>query len=286
MPSLTPLERTEATQLIARALSEDNANNDTTSQHALTPDPQQQGTLTLVAKQNMVVAGLPLVPLVFPPPCQPTLQQQDGTLIATGTTLATINGTTQTLLARERSCLNSLQILSGIATLTRTYSDKLRNHKTRILDTRKTIPALRHLSKYATRLGGAQNHRTSLHNTLFIKDNHWTACAGNLATILSAMRKNLDPALLSTLIVECDSLTRVQTALDHNVPHILLDNMSLADMRQAVQLIDNRATIEASGNITLDTIEDVARCGVDYVSVGALTLSAPAADISARLTTT
>ena len=275
-------ERNEAELLIALALKEDEADNDTTSQYALKDKPNHRSTLELIAKQHMVVAGLPLVPLVFPPPYQCTLHEKDGALVDNNAILATIHGATQTLLARERTCLNLLQILSGIATLTHAYSQKLRNYPARLLDTRKTIPGMRHLSKYATGLGGADNHRLSLLDTLFIKDNHIAAYGDRLTTLVHAITTRTPHKLLSTLIVECDSLEKVQEALALDVPYILLDNMSIADIRQAV-LINKRARIEVSGGITLETIEEVAACGVDFISVGALTLSAPAMDISARL---
>ena len=175
---------------------------------------------------------------------------------------------------RERTAINFIQHLSGIATLTRVYAEAIASENAVLLDTRKTIPGLRQLEKYATRMGGATNHRMRLDDGVLIKDNH-VAVAGGIG---EAVRRALD-AGLKHVEVECDTLEQVAEAAESGAERILLDNMSPDDMRRAIEIIDNRCTTEASGNVTLDNIKAVAASGVDYVSVGRLTHSAPSANI-------
>jgi nicotinate-nucleotide pyrophosphorylase (carboxylating) len=181
----------------------------------------------------------------------------------------------------ERVALNLLQHMSGIATLTSNYVEQLNGHKARVLDTRKTLPGLRQLEKYAVRMGGGKNHRFGLFDGVLIKDNHIKASAGITKAVELARKKAHH---LLRIEVETKTLDEVLEALDVGADIIMLDNMSIEMMREAVKLVAGRASLEASGNVTLDTIRHIAETGVDLISVGNLTHSAPAADISMKIT--
>jgi len=198
----------------------------------------------------------------------------EGASVAAGTVLMRIEGSAQAILTAERSALNTVQHLSGIATLTRSYVDAIAGTGATLLDTRKTIPGLRRLEKYATRTGGAHNHRMGLWDAAMIKDNH-VAVAGGVA---AAVRRAVD-AGIARIIVEVDRIDQVEPALAAGATHLLLDNMAPATLREAVALVAGRVPTEASGGVRLDTIRAIADTGVTYVSVGRLTQSAPAADI-------
>ena len=189
-----------------------------------------------------------------------------------------LSGNARAMLTAERSALNTVQHLSGIATLTRSYVDAMGGQAT-LLDTRKTIPGLRHLEKYATRMGGAQNHRMGLWDAAMIKDNHVLVAGG----VAEAVRRARD-AGVAQVICEVDRIDQIEPALSAGASHILLDNMSLDELCQAVTLIAGRVPCEASGGVRLDTIGAIAATGVTYVSVGRLTQSAPAADIGLDFT--
>lgn len=199
----------------------------------------------------------------------------DGDAATAGTVLAEIEGPASALLTAERTALNFLQLLSGIATLTREYVRRIAGTGCVLLDTRKTIPGLRSLSKYATRCGGAQNYRMGLFDAILIKDNHVAVCG----SISEAVRRAKLGAQRLTVEVECDTLTQVAEAADAGVDCILLDNMTLDQLRESVAIVAGRAQTEASGGVTLETIGDIARTGVNFVSVGRITQSAPAVDI-------
>ncbi len=273
----------DAERLIRAALEEDlgrlDADADITSAAVIPPDMTFTGTIT--TRQPCTVAGLPFAQMAFA-----MLDEHiwfipatvDGQRVPAGNILAHVRGPARALLAAERTALNLLQHLSGIATRTRAFVEAMQaagETQAKLLDTRKTIPGLRRLEKYATRMGGAHNHRFGLHDAILIKDNH-IAVAGSVAEAVRRARA----AGHAQVEVECDTLGQVRAALDAGATRLLLDNMPPDILREAVALVAGRAETEASGGITLDTIAEVAQTGVDYISVGsALTLSAPAIDI-------
>ena len=274
----TPLDsdlRTAVSRLIDVALAEDIGSGDITSLAVIPRDIRFSGVMA--AREPMVVAGLPFVAEIFRqvvPEATFTARAADGDRLAAGAIVAELVGPAQGLLTAERTALNLLQHLSGIATLTRRYVDAIAGTGVALFDTRKTIPGLRLLAKYASRMGGARNHRMGLYDGILIKDNHIAVC-GSLA---EAVRR----AKLANgkhVEVECDTLEQVDEAVSAGADVILLDNMSPDLLRQAVARIGGRAKTEASGGVTLETIRNIAECGVDYVSVGRLTQSAAAVDI-------
>jgi nicotinate-nucleotide pyrophosphorylase (carboxylating) len=229
------------------------------------------------SRDPIVVAGLPLAEAFFralDPEVEVERLVEDGGSVAAGTDLLRVAGRARALLAAERSALNTLQHLSGVATLTRRYVDAIGGTGAILLDTRKTIPGLRLLEKYATRLGGAENHRMGLWDAAMIKDNH-VAVAGS---VQEAVRRAA-AAGIGRIIVEVDRLDQIEPALAACATHLLLDNMDAGVLREAVRRVDGRVPTEASGGVTLDTIRAKAETGVTYISVGRLTQSAPAADI-------
>lgn len=261
--------------VIEAALAEDIGSGDITSAAVIPADLHFHGVMA--AREAMVVAGLPLVTEVFRrvvPEAKVALRAKDGDLIEAGSVLAELNGPAAGMLTAERTALNLLQHLSGIATLTRRYVDEMAGSHAMLLDTRKTIPGLRQLAKYASRMGGARNHRMGLYDGVLIKDNHIAVCGG----VAEAVRR----AKIATSLpveVECDRLDQVAEAVEAGADIILLDNMTSEILRQAVALVAGRAKTEASGGVTLDSIKAIAASGVDFVSVGRLTQSAPAVDI-------
>ncbi len=229
------------------------------------------------SRDPIVVAGLDLAEAFFralDPDVRIERLVQDGQQVAAGTELLRLEGAGRALLTAERSALNTVQHLSGIATMTRRYVDAMAGTGAILLDTRKTIPGLRVLEKYATRMGGAQNHRMGLWDAAMIKDNH-VAVAGGVA---EAVRR-AKAAGIAHIIVEVDRIDQIEPALAAGATHLLLDNMAPATLRKAVTLVAGRVPTEASGGVNLDTIRAIAESGVTYVSVGRLTQSAPAADI-------
>ncbi len=269
-------EETEAARwVITLALAEDVGMGDVTSQAVIPVSLHFHGVVD--ARHRMVVAGLPVTAEVFRmivPEATFTARVMDGDTVVTGTVLAELDGPAQGLLTAERTALNLLQHLSGIATETRAYVDRIAGTRAVLLDTRKTIPGLRRLAKYATRIGGARNHRLGLYDGVLIKDNHIAVC-GSVAVAVRRARA----CALSNIEVECDSLEQVREAVEAGADIILLDNMSPFMLRQAVALVAGRARTEASGGITLDSIRAVAETGVDFISVGRITHSAAAVDI-------
>lgn len=198
---------------------------------------------------------------------------EEGAQVPAGTDLMRLSGNARAMLTAERGALNTAQHLSGIATMTRSYVDAMHGHGA-LLDTRKTIPGLRHLEKYATRMGGAQNHRMGLWDAAMIKDNHVLVAGG----VAEAVRR-AKAAGVANIICEVDRVSQIEPALSAGASHILLDNMDLDELRESVAIIAGRVPCEASGGVRLDTIGAIAATGVTYVSVGRLTQSAPAADI-------
>lgn len=274
-PSPAPELQAAIDRVIEDALAEDIGAGDVTSHAVIPPDLHFHGVMA--AREPMVVAGLPLVTEVFlrvVPEAKVTLQVADGEKIEAGTVIALLDGPAIGLLTAERTALNLLQHLSGIATLTRRYADRIAESKAVLLDTRKTIPGLRQLAKYAAKLGGARNHRMGLYDGVLIKDNHIAVCG----SVGDAVRRAKAHTELP-VEVECDLIIQVAEAVEAGADIILLDNMTLTQLREAVALIGGRAKTEASGGVTLETIAGIAATGVDFVSVGRLTQSAPAVDI-------
>ncbi len=268
-------------EIIERALAEDIGHGDITTEAAV--DPEAEGKASVIAKQGFVLAGIEVfleVFLALSPGVDFAVDHMDGDRIKKGETIAALSGPLAALLAGERVALNLLQRMSGIATLTARYVKAVEGTKVRILDTRKTTPGLRALEKYAVRVGGGYNHRFGLYDGALIKDNH-IAAAGGIRKAVNAARKGIPHTL--RIEVECEGMDDVKEALNAGADIIMLDNMDADSMRKAVRLINGRSLAEASGNMTLGRVRAVAWTGVDFISVGALTHSAPAVDISMKL---
>jgi nicotinate-nucleotide pyrophosphorylase (carboxylating) len=234
------------------------------------------------SRDPIVVAGLPIAAAFFralDPAMEIEVLAGEGERVPAGTDLMRLGGNARAMLTAERSALNTVQHLTGIATMTRRYVEAMGETDCVLLDTRKTIPGLRHLEKYATRTGGARNHRMGLWDAAMIKDNHILVAGG----VAEAVRRARE-AGVREIICEVDHLDQIEPALAAGATHLLLDNMGLAVLREAVALVAGRVPTEASGGVTLDTISAIAATGVDYVSVGRLTQSAPAADIGLDFT--
>jgi nicotinate-nucleotide pyrophosphorylase (carboxylating) len=267
--------------LFELAYAEDIGDGDITTNNLVPPDSNK--TAVLVAKEEGVIAGLPVAEMVFKK-FDPTIEWKelipDGSKVKAGDVIAEFKGNYRALLTGERKALNFLQRLSGIATYANKCMQEVEGHKVEILDTRKTLPGYRHLDKYAVRMGGASNHRFGLYDMVMIKDNH-IQVAGGIGKAVDAIRSRVPKSI--KIEVETSNLEQVQEALDAEVDIIMLDNMSAKMMEEAVKLIGKRAKIEASGNMTLKRIRKVAATGVNYISIGALTHSVKALDISQRI---
>jgi len=270
----------DAARVIDAALAEDTGADkggpgaDITSALVIPAELEFHGVMQ--ARHAMVVAGIPVAEAVFRrvvPQARFTAHVADGDRVGPGTVLAEIEGPARGLLTAERTALNLLQLLSGIATQAASYAERIAGTGCTLLDTRKTIPGLRRLSKYATRCGGATNHRLGLHDGVLIKDNHIAVCGG----VADAVRRAKQGTV--PVEVECDTLDQVAEAVAAGADIVLLDNMTPDTLRQAVALVGGRCRTEASGGVTLETIRAIAETGVDYVSVGRITQSAPAVDI-------
>jgi nicotinate-nucleotide pyrophosphorylase (carboxylating) len=262
--------------LVALALAEDLP--DVTS--AAVFSPKKQIRATLLAKKEGVVVGMAAAAYVFTsldPHCQVRLLAQDGQPVVPGTAVLQVQGKATSLLAAERTALNFLMRLSGIATLTSQFVQRLQGTSCQLLDTRKTTPGFRRLEKHAVRCGGGTNHRFGLFDAAMVKDTHIAAC-GSISAAVERVRRLWGEDF--PLIVECSQLRQVEEALACRVPHLLLDNMDLPTLREAVRLAKGKAKLEASGGVSLATLRAIAETGVDFVSVGALTHSAPALDCS------
>ena len=263
-------------RFVADVLAEDlGQGGDVTSAAVIPPEAEFSGVMD--SRDDIVVAGVAIAEAFFlalDAGAKIERLAEDGRQLSAGSELIRITGKAQALLAAERSALNTVQHLSGVATLTRRYVDAIVGTGAILLDTRKTIPGLRVLEKYATRMGGAQNHRMRLDDAAMIKDNHVAVAGG----VEEAVRRAV-AAGIGHVIVEVDRLEQIEPAVGAGATHLLLDNMDVATLKEAVSLVAGRVPTEASGGVTLDTIRAKAETGVTYVSVGRITQSAPAADI-------
>jgi nicotinate-nucleotide pyrophosphorylase (carboxylating) len=279
MPTLLDLQMVDA--IVRRALEEDVGTGDITT--LLTVPEGTQAVGEFIATQNGVLAGMPVAARVFyqiDGSVQLEPYTDEGQRFDAGAVLAVVRGDARAILTGERVALNFLQRLSGIATLTARFVEVVRDLPVRICDTRKTTPGLRYLERYAVRVGGGFNHRFGLSDAVLIKDNHLAVCGGMTQAVHRVRR--LAPHTMK-VEVECATLQQVQEALEAGVDIIMLDNMTLEQLREAVHLAKGRAFLEASGGVRLDTVRQIAQTGVDAISVGALTHSAPAIDITLEL---
>ncbi|MBW1989079.1 MAG: carboxylating nicotinate-nucleotide diphosphorylase [Deltaproteobacteria bacterium] len=264
--------------LITLALAEDVGPGDVTTDVLV--DPTATGTGKILAKEPLVAAGLPIAHRVFlrlDPDAEFCAHHQDGAMVEAGTVLATVSGNMRALLTAERTALNFLQRLSGVATCARHWAARAESLRIQVRDTRKTTPGFRVLEKYAVRVGGGKNHRMGLFDGVLIKDNHIAAC-GSIAKAVAKAREGLHHLL--RVEVEAKTLSQVEEALSAGADVIMLDNMDDAMVAEAMEKISGRALVEVSGQVTPDRLAALSRLGVDFVSVGALTHSASAVDIS------
>lgn len=270
-------DRFQVDRLIDLWLAEDVGYCDLTAQLML--DEQAQATLHMNAREPMVIAGIEVAAMIgrrYDPTLSMQVLVRDGQAVEKGTRLMTVSGSARSIVTVERTALNILQRLCGIATLTARYVKEIEGTKARLIDTRKTTPGLRMLEKHAVTCGGGLNHRLGLDQGVMLKDNH-IAIAGSIRQAVERVRRHLP--ILTKIEVECDRLDQVSEALEAGADVIMLDNMPVPQMKQAVAMVAGRAKIEASGGIRLDTIREIALAGVDYISTSKITQGAPALDI-------
>lgn len=286
-PELSDAELADAVHLIRLALAEDLGDRGDITSAALIP-LDARSVISIVARQPGVLAGLPLAGLVFQAldsTVRVDLRCRDGESVQPGDVCAELSGPVRSLLTGERTVLNFLSLLGGVATLTRRFVDAIAGTRAVLLDTRKTLPGYRRLQKYAVRCGGGCNHRQGLFDAVLIKDNHlaaWTARPAHAIADAVRTARSAAPAGV-TIEIEVDSLEQLQQALPAGPDVVLLDNMSLPELRQAVAIRDANApavALEASGGVTLASVRAIAETGVDRISCGALTHSAPALDLA------
>ncbi len=273
-------------RIVEDALREDLGGGDVTTDSIVSPE--QQGHAVLLVKEDGVIAGLEICAYVFyriDPELDWVVKHQDGEYVQTGTIVAELSGSLASILKAERTALNILQRMSGIATLTHRFVQLVEGTSAKIIDTRKTVPGLRILDKMAVLLGGGANHRFGLDDMVLIKDNHIEAAGGISQAIEKCLTELRRRELDIKIEVETKNLDEVTIALQHKGIHrIMLDNFSLEETRKAVALINHTVEVEASGNVNVNTIRAIAETGVDFISVGALTHSAKALDISLNVT--
>jgi nicotinate-nucleotide pyrophosphorylase (carboxylating) len=273
-----PLVGAELVRVVREALDEDRAFDDVTTIATVLSD--RRAGARVVPRAPGVVAGGPLAAEAFrqlDPDAELHVNLEDGARAVPGEPVLSVRGKARGILSAERVALNFMQRLSGIATLTLAYVEAVRGTETRILDTRKTTPGLRRLEKYAVRAGGGMNHRMDLASAVLVKDNHLQSVDGDVALAVRRARALAAPG--TKVEVECDTLAQVERAVGAGADVIMLDNMTLDETAAAVRLVDRRAIVEASGGVRLDTVRAIADTGVDWISVGALTHSAPALDL-------
>jgi len=271
-------------QIIKDALAEDIGSGDITTNAAVDSNLLAHGEF--LVKQDGIVAGFEVLKKtieIFDPSLQLTFFANDGDRVSAKTVVAIVKGKAASILTVERTALNFFQRMSGIATMSRLFQDKISHTKAKIIDTRKTVPGLRTIDKIAVKLSGCSNHRFGLYDMFLIKDNHIEA-AGSIAKAISLCKKYRKKKNHNYKIeVETTNLPQVEEAIGCGVDIIMLDNFNLTDMRKAVELINGKCLIEASGNVNLDNVKQIAETGVDFISVGAITHSAKALDISLEL---
>jgi len=268
-------------KIVEQALLEDIGTGDITSESIVPYDLKAKGIIK--TSEEGVVAGLDIIYLIFKKLDSEIIFQEkikDGTKITRGKVLAKISGSARTILKGERVALNFLQRMSGIATITSKFCQQVKDFPVRIIDTRKTTPGLRILEKYAVRMGGGYNHRFGLYDAVLIKDNH-IVVAGGIKSAVNSVQKQISHTV--KIEVEVENLSQLQEALKVQVDIIMLDNMDLETMKEAVKIVKGKTLIEASGEITLEKARKIAQIGVDLISVGALTHSVKALDISMKI---
>jgi nicotinate-nucleotide pyrophosphorylase (carboxylating) len=274
-----PYAQAELHALVKSALDEDDAFNDLTTIATVVSERHARGRL--VARDAGVLCGVALGLEAFrtlDPKVTMRVDREDGARLKEGDSIIYLSGHARALLAAERVALNFMQRMSGIATLTAQYVDAVKGTRAKILDTRKTTPGWRLLEKYAVRAGGGTNHRLNLSSAILIKDNHLASVDGDVAIAVKRARDLAPPG--TKVEVECDRIDQVKAAVEARADIILLDNMSLDEMRESVDLVAGRAIVEASGGVNLNTVRGIAETGVDWISVGKLTHSAPALNLA------
>lgn len=274
-----PLRQGPLQELVRSALQEDAAFDDITTIATVVSDRRSRATL--VAREGGIVCGLPLALEAFrllDGKGTLRIEHEDGSRVRAGEPIMFVTGHARGILSAERVALNFMQRLSGIATITSRYVEAVKGTNAKILDTRKTTPGWRALEKYAVRAGGGTNHRMNLSTAVLIKDNHLAAVDGDIGKAVTRARELAPPG--TKIEVECDRLEQVEAAVEARADIILLDNMSTDALRDAVKLVSGRAILEASGGVNLNTVRGIAETGVDWISVGALTHSAPAMDLA------
>ena len=269
--------------LIDLAISEDYISGDPTTESLI--KSSKNGSAIIVSDQEGILAGIDIALFVFSKissSISTTALLFDGDDLKKGSSIATIEGPLSSILTAERTALNFLQLTSGVATETSKYVTEISGTKSKIVDTRKTIPGFRRLQKYAVQIGGGKNHRHNLSDGILIKDYHITAFGGSIGSTIDAAKKNSSHTL--KVEIEVETLAQVQEALNAKADIIMLDNMSAPMMSEAVKLCEGKAITEASGGVTLSTVREIAETGVDIISIGAITHSAPNLDISLDIT--
>ena len=273
------LNKKEISDYVQKFLKEDKSNDDITSKYFI--DKKQKARAYFLTEENIVLAGNNIVFYIFEKYCKNfklLSKKEDGKKIKKKTKILVFEGNARDILSIERTALNLLQHLSGISTLTSKYSKKINSSKSILLDTRKTTPGLRTLEKYATYIGGAKNHRLNLAERFMIKDNH-LLLNSKIFNKIEKMKTNKK----KDVIMECDNLYQVKKAILLKIKHILLDNMNIKKIKEACKIIGKSAKIEVSGGINLQNIKKISKIGVNFISVGTITQSAPAAKISLEL---
>jgi len=272
-------------KLISSALKEDIKNGDITSKATISKSKKAIGKF--LVKADGIIAGLEIVKAVFKsvdPKIKFEIKIKDGSKVKYGDVAAIVTGKAQSLLTAERTALNFLQRMSGIATSANVYAEKVKHTKAKVIDTRKTVPGLRTLDKRAVKLGGCANHRIGLYDMFLIKDNHIEVAGSITKAVEACVKYNKKHHAKFKIEVETKNLKEVEKALTTKADIIMLDNFEVEEMNKAVKMINGKCKVEASGGVNLDTVKAIAETGVDYISVGALTHSVKALDISLEIT--